>query len=142
MLFVAFVLTPEFMFPVVALGVAVVGLRVGRRAGSALASPLLADPGGGRRWGGAAGVFALWLLANGALDDFVFYFRTFAPDHELTGAFPIDVDANGSSTWSPELLPWLLAVVTGAFFAWRFGTARAPCGSTDWVGRQPRHRRA
>ncbi len=27
-------------------------LRVGRRAGSALAPPLLPDPGGGRRWGG------------------------------------------------------------------------------------------
>jgi hypothetical protein len=131
-LFVAFVLTPEFIFPLVALAVAVVGfewvdgrgLRWRRRF-----SRTLAAAAGGV---GAAGVFALWLLANGALDDFVFYFRTFAPDHELTGAFPIDVGVNGFKYLVAGVLPWVLAVVTGMYFAWRLATRRA-LRAADWV---------
>jgi hypothetical protein len=36
-----------------------------------------------------AGAFVLVLAALHTLDDFVFFYRTFAPDHSLTGGIPV-----------------------------------------------------
>jgi len=131
-MFGAFVLTPEFAFPLVALAAAVVAHDWvegrGRRSPTRFARTIGCAAGGLA----AAAVVALWLVANGALDDFVFYFRTFAPDHALTGGLPIDVQANGFDYLVAAVLPWVLAVVTGVYFAWRLASRRA-LRAADWA---------
>ena len=122
--FAAFVLTPEFAFVVAAIGLTVVAYelcggrgvpwrRRFRRSGACLLGGVA-----------AAGVFAAWLAANGAADDFLFYFRTFAPDHELTGGFAVDVESNGVEYVIAAVAPWVVAAVAAGFFGWRLATRR------------------
>jgi hypothetical protein len=131
-MFAAFVLAPEFLFPMVALAAAVVGHDWVEGRGLRWRARFRRTLGGAAGGVAAAAVFALWLAANGALDDFVFYFRTVAPDHELIGAFPIDVDRHGFEYLVAAVLPWVLAVVTGVYFAWRLASRRA-LRAADWA---------
>jgi hypothetical protein len=128
----AFVLTPEFAVVLVALAAAVIahdwvegpGLRWRARFARTLgcAAGALA----------AAAAFSLWLGANGALDDFVFYFRTFAPNHELTGGSAIEFQGNGFTYLVAAVLPWALAVVAGVYVAWRLASRRV-LRAADWA---------
>jgi hypothetical protein len=122
--FAAFVLTPDFAFVVAAIGLTVVAYewfggrgvpwaRRFRRSGACLLGGLA-----------AAGLFTAWLAVNGAVDDFLFTFRTFAPDHELTGSFPVDVDVNGVEYLVAGVVPWVVAAVVAGFFGWRLATRR------------------
>jgi hypothetical protein len=131
----AFLLTPELAFGVVAVGAAVLGRDIvearpprWRDALVTYRRSLLCAVG----FAGVAAVFMGWLALNGAVDDFVYYFRTFAPDHELTGAFTIDLATRPPDYIFAAVLPLVLAVVTGAYFAWRLATRR-PIGPLDWT---------
>ena len=130
--FTAMILTPELSFFVLALAIVVVGfdlvtgrgLPLFRRFGRAL-------------WVAAGGlaaalVLAAWLAVNGAIDDFFFYFTTFAVDHTLKGAFPVDLATNGTNFIFAAALPFALAVLTGGFFAWRLATRKA-IRPADWA---------
>jgi hypothetical protein len=131
-MFAAFVLTAEFIFPLVGLAAAVIGHDWVEGRGLHWRARFRRTLGCAAGGVATAAVFTGWLAANGALDDFVFYFRTFAPDHELTGAVPIDVDPNGFEYLVSAVLPWVLAVVTGAYFAWRLASKRA-LRAADWA---------
>jgi hypothetical protein len=76
-------------------------------------------------------VWAAFLLTRGALDDFVFYYRTFAPDHELTGGIPVSPDGS-NQFWFSVYATAALPGVTFLFFAlctW----ARKPLRVEDWI---------
>jgi hypothetical protein len=115
-LFASFDLTPELAFAVVAVG-AVVGFEVATGWGSsaALVAQLPRTPGylvGGLA---AASVFLAWLALNPAVDDFIFYFRSFAPDHSLTGAVPMELGTKTPDFLFAAVLPWALAALVGAY---------------------------
>ena len=133
-LFASFVLTPELAFAVVAVGAVVVGFEVatGWGSGAALVARLPRTLGclvGGLA---AAAVFFAWLALNHAVDDFVFYFRSFAPDHSLTGAVPMELGAKTPDFLFAAVLPWALAAVVGAYLAWRLAQ-RATVRPSDWA---------
>ena len=131
MLVAAFVLTPELAFGVVAAGVVVIGYELiegGPRPWRQRFRRTLGCLGGGAA---AATVFLAWLAWNGAVDDYLFYFRTFAPDHELTGGFRVDPTAGANYVFA-AVLPWALALAVGAYFAWRLATRTQPRAS-DWA---------
>ncbi len=131
-LVVAFVLTPEFSFAVLSLGLALVGYE--------------AVDGRDRPWlrrfrrsawcaiGGVVTVTVVgaWLAVNGAVDDFVFYFRTFAPDHALTGAYPVSFENIDATWWFVVVLPFALAALTAAFFVWSVARRSNP-RPEDWA---------
>ncbi len=130
--FTAMILTPELSFFVLALAVVVVAHDLVTGRGVPLvrrfARTLWVAAGGLA----AALVFTAWLAVNGAVDDFVFYFSTFAVDHVLKGAFPVDFAANGTNFIFAAALPFALAVLTGGFFAWRLAT-RGAIRAADWA---------
>lgn len=132
LLLVLFVLTPELSFGIVSAVVALVGyeLTAGRGVAWARRFPLTLWCGAGGAV--AAAVVAAWLALNGALDDFVYYFVTFAPDHNLTGAFPVNLPIQGEEYIFAAVLPFALALLTGAYFAWRLAT-RGPLLAADWA---------
>lgn len=76
-------------------------------------------------------MWAGFLLTRGALDDFVFYYRTFAPDHELTGGIPVSPDGS-DHFWFAVYAPAALPGVTFLFFA-LCAWARRPLRVEDWV---------
>ena len=124
-------LTPELAFGIVAAGVVVIGYELidgGPRPWRHRFRRTLGCLGGGAA---AAAVFLAWLAWNGAVDDYLFYFRTFAPDHELTGGFRVDVTAGANYVFA-AVLPWALAIAVGAYFAWRLATRTQPRAS-DWA---------
>jgi hypothetical protein len=132
LLVLAFVLTPEFSFAALSLVLALVGYE--------------AVDGRGTPWlrrfsrtawcavGGtaAAGLFVAWLAVNGAVDDFVFYFRTFAPQHALTGAYRVSFAEADVGWWFVVLLPFALAALTAAFVVWRIAQRSNP-RPYDWA---------
>ncbi len=75
-------------------------------------------------------VWAISLATQRALDDFVFYFRTFAPDHELTGAIP--VTGGGAWFWVAVVAPMALYVLTVWFVAASLWLRR-PISIDEWV---------
>jgi hypothetical protein len=132
LLLVAFVLTPEFAFGVVAIGVALAGYEIvtgrGRPWVRRFSRTLWCFAGGVA----AAAAFVTWLGLNGAVDDFFYYFRTFAPDHQLTGGKPIDLPAQNAEFLFAAALPIALALMTGSYFAWRL-SRRHPIRPADWA---------
>ena len=76
-------------------------------------------------------VVAVWLGANGALDDYLFYFRTFAPDHALTGALPLPSSPTIEYVFAAAL-PVALGLVVGAFSASRLATGKE-MRVADWA---------
>jgi hypothetical protein len=78
-------------------------------------------------------LWALFLLRHHALADFVNYYRTFAPGHELTGAIPIDPASYKDPLFlGLMLLPPLLIVLA----IWDVIAARRSgrrLGERDWV---------
>jgi hypothetical protein len=76
------------------------------------------------------GAFALVLAAFHALDDFFFFYRTFAPDHSLTGGIPIvwlDTRFNVAA-----IAPVVLVILAIWFFATALRTRWRPVVD-DWV---------
>jgi hypothetical protein len=131
----AFALTPEMGFAVVAVGVVLVGAEWAGGRGSGVAVPArfprtLGCLAGGL---GVAVAFVAWLALNGALDDFLFYFRTFAPDHALTGGVPAgEVEDDLFGYLFAAALPWVLALITAAYVAWRLAR-RASIRAEEWA---------
>jgi hypothetical protein len=88
-------------------------------------------------------VVALWfgfLAVEHAAGDFVFYYRTFAPGHELTGALPIAIGIGGAGTqWGGDwyyrfaaAAPIALVLLTVWYFVARARSARS-IPVDDWV---------
>jgi hypothetical protein len=76
------------------------------------------------------GVFALVLAALHTLDDFLFFYRTFAPDHSLTGGIPIDwLDTRFKVA---AIAPVVLVILAIWFFAVALRARRSPA-IDDWV---------
>jgi hypothetical protein len=76
------------------------------------------------------GAFALVLAALHTLDDFFFFYRTFAPDHSLTGGIPIDwLDTRFKVA---AIGPVVLVILAIFFFAVAL-RARKPPAIDDWV---------
>ena len=130
--FTGMILTPELSFFVLALAMVVVGFDLVTGRGVPLVRRF-----GRTLWVAAGGlaaalVFVAWLAVNGAVDDFVFYFSTFAVDHVLKGAFPVDFAANGTNFIFAAALPFALAALTAGFFAWRLAT-RKGIRPADWA---------
>jgi hypothetical protein len=76
------------------------------------------------------GVFVIVLAARHALDDFVFYYRTFAPDHSLTGGIPIEwFDTRFKVA---AIAPVVLVILAIGFFAVALRARRSPA-IDDWV---------
>lgn len=77
-----------------------------------------------------AGTFVLVLAALHTLDDFVFFYRTFAPDHSLTGGIPL--------TWLDTrftvaaIAPVVLVIVAIWSFAVALRVRKSPA-IDDWV---------
>jgi hypothetical protein len=75
-------------------------------------------------------VWAAFLLAFGALDDFVFAYLTFASDHQLTGGTPVD--------WVSDryrfaaVAPVVLVVLAFWYFAVQI-LRRGPITVADWI---------
>jgi hypothetical protein len=77
-----------------------------------------------------AGAFALVLAALHTLDDFVFFYRTFAPDHSLTGGIPlIWLDTRFKVA---AVAPVVLVILAIWFFAVAARVRRSPA-IDDWV---------
>lgn len=125
------ILTPEGLFLLVACAIVIVAFEVLHR------------PAGARWWqavtrtrwcaAAAAAAIGTWLVVlvvSGTLSGYLFYFRTFARDHELAGGIPVnDVTP---LYWFAAIAPGVLALVTLAWFgvAFRLGR-RLPV--RDWV---------
>jgi hypothetical protein len=76
------------------------------------------------------GVFALVLASLHALDDFVFFYRTFAPDHSLTGGIPL-IWLDTSFKFA-AIAPVVVVILAIWFFAVALRTRRSPAVA-DWV---------
>jgi hypothetical protein len=84
--------------------------------------------------------WVVFLASQHALDDFVFYYRTFAPGHELTGGLTVALGEGQSPTAFGGHLYYVFAagapVVLVLLAIWYFA-ARAPAARTipvdDWV---------
>ena len=77
--------------------------------------------------------WALFLVDHGALWEFLDYYRTFAPGHELTGAIPIGRESYKDPLFvALMVLPPLLIVLAiwACIAAWR---SRRPLDERDWV---------
>ena len=76
------------------------------------------------------GAFVLVLAAFHALDDFVFFYRTFAPDHPLTGGVPLEwLDTRFKVA---AIAPVVMVILTIWFFAVALRARRSPAVD-DWV---------
>ena len=125
------VATPESALAVLAGGITVVAF-------DAWYGPTGVGPGRRFRrtlWCAAASVVAVavwfaYLAANGALGSFLFSYRAFLRDHELTGGFP--VSGTGFDFWFAVVVP--VGVAVG--YLWWFGdrlARRRPTTTGDWV---------
>jgi hypothetical protein len=74
--------------------------------------------------------FFLVLAALHTLDDFLFFYRTFAPEHSLTGGIPIVW--RDTSFKVAAIAPVVLVIVAVSFFAVAL-RARRPPAVADWV---------
>lgn len=72
----------------------------------------------------------VWLGAVGALDDFFFYFRTFARDHTLTGGIPVQWSGHPFA-FAVYFSPAIVLLVMG-FVIWRWRSRRS-LTDEDWV---------
>jgi hypothetical protein len=134
LLLVQTVLTPEGSYMVPAYLAAVVLYELVHRQGfsrtfrCAIATTVL-----GAGW-------AVFLASQHALDDFIFYYRTFAPGHELTGGLTVALGEGQAPTPVGGHLYYVFAagapVVLVLVAIWYFA-ARAPAARTipvdDWV---------
>jgi hypothetical protein len=76
------------------------------------------------------GAFASVLAALHALDDFFFFYRTFAPDHSLTGGIPLEwLDTRFKFA---AIAPVVLVILAIWFFAVALRARRSPAVA-DWV---------
>ena len=73
----------------------------------------------------------VFLATQHALDDFSSIYRTFAPDHELTGAIP-PVTGSGAWFWFAVIVPMALYVLTVLYFAGSLWLRR-PIPNDEWV---------
>jgi hypothetical protein len=74
--------------------------------------------------------FALVLAAAHALDDFLFFYRTFAPDHSLTGGIPLVwLDTRFKVA---AIAPVVVVILAIWFFAFALRARRSPAVD-DWV---------
>ena len=84
--------------------------------------------------GSAVAALAVWfayLAANGALGSFFLYYRTFAPDHVLTGGIPLNGDGLAFFPFA-LVAPPAVAVLTFWYVAARI-RGRKPLAVEDWV---------
>jgi hypothetical protein len=80
--------------------------------------------------GVVAGAFLLVLAALHVLDDFIFFYRTFAPDHALTGGIPLVwIDTRFKVA---AIAPVVLVILAIWFFAAALRVRRSPA-IDDWV---------
>lgn len=75
--------------------------------------------------------FALVLAGLHALDDFFFFYRTFAPDHSLTGAIPL-VWPDDTRFKVAAIAPVVVVILAIWFFVVALRTRRSPAVA-DWV---------
>jgi hypothetical protein len=83
---------------------------------------------------GAAAIL-LWfavLAAQGALDDFLFFYRTFSPDHQLTGGIPLFWSDKDDRFRFAAVAPVVAIVLAIWYFAIRT-RLRRPIPVDDWV---------
>lgn len=81
---------------------------------------------------GLFAVFSLFLLSHHAFGDFFFYYQVFAAGHELTGALPIHLRANGKFFVIVQLAPVAALLLGFLYYAVKV-IGRRPLDVRDWV---------